>query len=77
MRWILVLFMLAALFGCDSKKRRIKDGREVVSTITFHQEKRSGLCFAVYYFGGGSGGGKSGLSWVPCDKVKHLIKRVK
>lgn len=50
------------------------DANEVIGSIKYFKDTRTGLCFAYYWGGGGNGG--PALATVPCEAVPPQLLTV-
>ena len=76
---VVVLALFAA--GCEKaetvsaqeKNQRVQrlqaDANEVVGSIQYIKDARTGLCFAYYWYWGGAGNSGPALATVPCEAI--------
>lgn len=67
---VLLASLALFLFSSSCGNRSEKVARNAAKEISYVQDKRTGLCFAVY---ADSHYDESGLTVVPCKKVKKYL----
>ena len=81
MKKIIAIIFILILMGCSAVPSPVskKRAKKLTENLTYIQDKRTGLCYAVassrtWVFGIFPSDQKGlGLTQVPCDKCKHLI----
>ncbi len=73
MKRVFLLVFLTTLIGCDARTSQpsAKTAKDIVNNLTYVQDQRSGICYAVVEFAhpGEVGSNSAGITYVPCDKV--------
>lgn len=65
-----ILFMLLILGGCTMVAPSTKDAqREVINSIRYVKDLKTGLCFATVESNNGNFGGIVSIATVPCERV--------
>ena len=74
----LCISVLLLTASCDVNPSKMTDeyAREMATKLTYTKDHRTGLCFAVITSRktGSADQTGFGMTMVPCDAVKHLIK---
>ena len=78
MKYLVILLMVLGLLGCDINASEFgnEEARGFASKITYVQDTRTGLCFALVASRktGDTNQSGMGMSEVSCEKVKNLLK---
>lgn len=82
MKKLLVILVIILFCGCSAHPSRVskKNARKLANKITYVQDKKTGLCYAVassriYVFGIIPKEQQGlGLTQVPCESCRHLLQ---
>ncbi len=74
---IIMLMGLFFIFGCSVEPSKVakSEATKMAKKLTYFQDKRTGLCFAVIATRKTAQTSQSGMgmSAVPCEEVMHLV----
>lgn len=77
MKKLIYIITLFSLFSCSVDVSNIDNdtAQDVVKSIKYVQDPRTGLCYGVVSFSQATSAHESGLTvtWVPCDSVKNFL----